>query len=111
METASQSSPWTNTFPAGASVVCSNSDFADQSLFAGDNLVAAGAHGDAHQECRDDSERNADGERGHETNAHFGNGRVDQKQSAQGQQDNSACGEHAVAGELGFSGEQREGAR
>jgi len=38
-----------------------DADFSDQALFAGDNLVAAGAHGDAHQEGGDESERDADG--------------------------------------------------
>ena len=78
VETASHSSPCTKTFPAGASVVCGDSDFADQSLFAGDNFVAAGAHGDAHQKGGDNSERDADGERGRQMDAHFGDGRVDQ---------------------------------
>ena len=42
-----------------------NPDFADQSLLAGDNFVTASAQGDAHQESRDQSERDADGERRH----------------------------------------------
>ena len=54
-----------------------NSDFANHSLFAGDNLVAAGAHGDAHEKGRNKSERDADGERGQGVDAHFGDGRVD----------------------------------
>ena len=43
-------------------------------------------------------------------NAHFGDGRIDQEQASQRQQDDSASGKHAVAGELGFGGEKQKGA-
>src|ERR1019366_7376370 len=61
-----------------------NSNFSDQALLAGYDFIAAGAHGDAHPERPDNSERDADGQRGCQANAHFGNGCVDQKQAAHG---------------------------
>lgn len=86
-----------------------DTDFADQALLAGDDFVAAGADGDAHQESGDDSERDAHGEGGGEADAHFGDGAVDQEQAADGEKGDASGGEDAVAGEFGFGGEEGEG--
>ncbi len=87
-----------------------DSGFADHSLSAGDHLVAAGFESDAHQECGDQAERNADRERGEQVDAHFRDGRIDEEQASEGEERDAADGEHAVTGELGFGGEKREGA-
>ncbi len=83
--------------------------FADYSLRAGDHFVAAGFERDAHQERRNQSERNADRERGEQVDAHFRDGRIDEEQASESEESDAADGEHAVGGELGFGGEKCEG--
>ena len=82
--------------------------FADQSLSAGNHLIAACFESDAHQECRDQAERNADRERGQQVDAHFRDGRIDKEQSSEREESDAADGEHAMGGEFGFGGEKRE---
>src|ERR1022692_1427857 len=53
--------------------------FTDQSLSAGDHLVAARFESDAHQECRNQAEWNADGERREQVDAHFRDWGIDEK--------------------------------
>ena len=95
-------------FSAGSQRGFGDADFAYQTLFAGYDLVAAGAHRDAHQEGGDDSEWNAHRQRGYQADAHFRNRPIYQQQAADDEQRNSADGEHAVGGELGFEREERE---
>ncbi len=86
-------------------------DFADQALRAGDHFIPPGFQRDRHQECGDETKRNADAEGGQQMYAHLRNRRIDQQQSAQREQRDAADGEHAVAGEFGFGGEKRKRAQ
>src|ERR1700680_336100 len=85
-----------------------DASFTDQSLCAGDLLIAASFESDAHQERCDQSEGDADCERGEQVDAHFRDGRIDEEQSSKSEERDAANGEYAVAGELGLGGEKRE---
>src|SRR5208282_1870990 len=96
-------------FAGGSQFGLRDTELADQATPAGDDLVAAGAHGDAHKECGNQSKGNSDGEGGQEVHAHFGNRSVDEQQAAQGQQQDSPGRQNAVTGEFGFGDEESEG--
>ena len=82
--------------------------FTDQSLRAGDQFITARFESDAHQERGDQSQGNADGQRGQQVDAHFRDRRIDEQQSPESEQCDAADSKHAVSGELGFGGEKRE---
>ena len=65
--------------------------------------------GDAHQEGRDQAERNAHRERRQKVDTHFRDGRIDEEQSSESEERDAPDGEHAVGGKLGFGGEKCEG--
>ncbi len=80
-------------------------EFIQQSGVAHDGLVAAGSHSKGQQEQSDDRERNADGERGGEVDAHFGRS-VDEQQSAEHHGYGPTDAEDAVRSEFDFEREQ-----
>src|SRR5579863_9525868 len=85
-----------------------DANFADQALRPGDNFIPSSLESDAHQECGDEAERNAYRKRGEQVNPHFRDWRIDQQQSPKSKQRDAADGEHAVASEFRFSGEERK---
>ena len=106
--TASQSSPWTNTFPCGCRACLHDAGFSDQALLSGDDFVAAGPQRDGHQERRDDAERNADCQRGEEMNAHFGDRGVHQEKAAEREERDASDGENSMGYKFGFGGKESE---
>ncbi len=93
----------------GGEVGAGDAEFADDSLRAGDDFVAAGAPGNGHEEGRDQSEGKTDGQRGEQLDAHLGDGAIDQQQAAEGERDDASDGEDAVGDELCLQGEEDEG--
>src|ERR1700722_5415364 len=85
-----------------------NASLAHQSLCAGNNFVTASFQRNAHQECRNRSQRNTNGESGEQVNAHLRNGRINQQQSTERKQNDAANREYAVAGKFRFSSEKCE---
>ncbi len=98
-------------FPRGESAVCAMPVSPIMPCAPVTTLVAASFESDAHQERGDHAEGNADRERGEQMDAHFRDGRIDQKQAAESEERDAANGEHTVGGEFGFGGEKREGGK
>ena len=105
---ASQISPWTKTLPRGESGGLRDANFSHQSLRAGHHFVGPRLQGDAHQEDRDRSQRNAHRQRGQQMHPHLRNGRVHQQQSAQNHGDHSADRQNPMRGKLRLQREQRK---
>ena len=59
-----------------------DTDFPNQPLLSGHNLVAPGAHSDAHQKCGNQAERNSDRKRRHEPDSHLRNRAIDQQEAS-----------------------------
>ncbi len=85
-----------------------DSGFAHQALGSGDYFIAPRFERDRHEEGGDQAERNADGQRGQQVDAHFGDRRIDQKQASQGEKRDASDGENSVRGEFRFGGEESE---
>ncbi len=109
VETASQSSPWTNTFPAGDKAVSATPTSPINPCASGYDFVAASAHGDAHEEGSNDPERNAHRESGGKVNAHLGDWAIHEQEPSEHQQRDATDGEDAMAGKFCFESEEGEG--
>src|ERR1700761_3326129 len=84
-------------------------DVPDEGLRPCDDLVAACANGDAHEEDGDESECDAAGDGGRDMDTHLGDGAVNEGESSKDEREDAGGGENAVAGEFGFENEQGEG--
>ena len=97
--------------PCGDERSLRDSCFANETLGSSDYFVAPRFQCDRHQEGGDQSKGNADSESGQQVDAHFRNGGIDQKQTAEGEQSDPSDGEDSVGRELGFGREESKGAQ